>query len=329
MGLGTALKILCGKWWVASGADIHNVNSGNVGIGTAAPTARLHVREAQLAVIGQLEGNGQGSLRLSDGAANRGSIGFGGPGLLFSDALPESLGVRSEGAIHLGVESSVAMTVREVGYGPGTGYVGVGTTEPTAILTVAGEDSPRVHVTSNSGANPSGPSRTWGLLAFADEKFYVTDVTGISDCLTVVPGGNVGIGTSNPTARLDVAGDCHVAGNLVVTGSKSALVETEHYGKRLLYAHECATSRLVDEGTARLDDGVATVPLDPLFSDTVEGDVLVHVTPHGRASLYVADSGRHGFVVRLIDGDPAAEFAWLVSGTRKGHAGIRLEALGS
>jgi hypothetical protein len=126
-----------------------------------------------------------------------------------------------------------------------------------------------------------------------------------------------------------VAGDCRVAGNLVVTGSKSAVVETEHYGKRLLYAYEGATSRLVDEGTARLADGVATVPMDPLFIDSIEGDLLVPVTPHGRASLYIADSGRDGFVVRLIDDDPAAEFAWLVSGTRKGHAGIRLETSSS
>jgi hypothetical protein len=61
MGLEAALKILCGKWWVASGADIHNTNSGNVGIGAAAPTARLHVREPESASIARLEGNGQGS----------------------------------------------------------------------------------------------------------------------------------------------------------------------------------------------------------------------------------------------------------------------------
>lgn len=43
MSLVTALKSLCGKWWASSGDDIHNLNAGNVGIGTM-PTARLHVR---------------------------------------------------------------------------------------------------------------------------------------------------------------------------------------------------------------------------------------------------------------------------------------------
>jgi hypothetical protein len=102
MSLVTALKGLCGKWWASSGDDIHNLNAGNVGIGTM-PTARLHVREPRSALIAQLEGSGQGSLGWSDGSDNRGSVGFGGPGQILTDALPDSMSFRAEGAIHLGV----------------------------------------------------------------------------------------------------------------------------------------------------------------------------------------------------------------------------------
>jgi len=163
------------------------------------------------------------------------NVGFDGPGHIFSEALPDSMAVRGRGAIHLGVESSVAFTIREVGYPPGSGYVGVGTTEPTAILTVAGEDSPRIHLTSNSGANPQAPSTTWALVSFTDQKLYVTDVTGSR--LDVE-------GDAKFARGLTVVGDCTVGGDLVVAGSGSAAVETRRHGKRLLNALEGASARL-------------------------------------------------------------------------------------
>ncbi len=54
----------------------------------------------------------------------------------------------------------------------------------------------------------------------------------------------------------------------------------------------------------------------------------MHVTPHGDASLYVAEVGREHFVVRARAGDSNVAFAWRLSATRKGYAGVRLEAAG-
>lgn len=130
---------------------------GKVGIGTPSPSDALHIKEMVRATIARFEGNGQGSVVFFDGAAtDRGRMGFGTAGHIFSEAHPNSLAIRSEAALHLGIGSSVSMTIREIGYPPGNGYIGIGTAEPTAILTVAGEDSPRIHITSNSpGPNPS------------------------------------------------------------------------------------------------------------------------------------------------------------------------------
>jgi hypothetical protein len=128
--------------------------------------------------------------------------------------------------------------------------------------------------------------------------------------------GNVGIRTTNPTSTL------YVAGTFTATGTKSATVDTA-FGKRKLFSLEAPEVRFIDEGTARLQNGTAMVILDPIFVETIEGKLRVHVTPLGPASLYVAEQGKDYFVVKSIDGSDV-EFNWLVSAYRKGYAGIRL-----
>jgi len=116
-------------------------------------------------------------------------------------------------------------------------------------------------------------------------------------------------------------------GDFIATGTKSAVVEAAEFGQRKLYAAESPEVRFFDEGLARLKGGVARVALDPVFLETIEGEYLVHVTPYGDAGLYVAEVGRDYFVVKARDGDPNAAFAWRLSATRKGYAGVRLEQI--
>jgi hypothetical protein len=130
--------------------------------------------------------------------------------------------------------------------------------------------------------------------------------------------GNVGIGTTTPTSTL------HVNGTFTATGTKSATVETPSFGKRKLYAIESANVRFNDEGMAKLNNGQATIKLDPVYLETIEGDLLIHVTPYGNASLYVAERGADYFVVKSREGNDV-EFAWQVSAFRKGYSNVRLE----
>jgi hypothetical protein len=113
--------------------------------------------------------------------------------------------------------------------------------------------------------------------------------------------------------------------DFVVTGAKSAVVDTSSYGQRKLYAIEAPDVRFSDEGMARLQGGVVRIEIDPIFLETIEGEYLVHVTPYGDASLYVAGVGQDYFVVKAREGDPNAAFAWRLSATRKGYGGVRLE----
>jgi len=116
-----------------------------------------------------------------------------------------------------------------------------------------------------------------------------------------------------------------VTGNFQASGTKSAIVQAGKHGQRKLYAIEAPDVRFSDEGLARLQGGAARIELDPIFTETIEGDYLVHVTPYGNASLYVAEIGQSYFIVQARDGDPNVAFAWRLSAVRKGYAGIRLE----
>jgi hypothetical protein len=125
--------------------------------------------------------------------------------------------------------------------------------------------------------------------------------------------------------RINRDGSVEVPGDFTVGGDKSAVVETESYGGRKLYAFEQPTSRFGDEGRAELDDGTARVELDPIFLETVEDDFLIHLTPYGDASLYVAEIGADYFVVEAREGADDVPFAWMLTATRNGYEDVRLE----
>jgi hypothetical protein len=133
--------------------------------------------------------------------------------------------------------------------------------------------------------------------------------------------GHVGIGTPSPTAAL------HVIGDLVATGSKSALIETATYGKRQLYAVESPENWFEDFGNAKLTDGEALVALDPIFVETVNTGMKYHVfmTPNGDCLLSVADKSESSFTVKQLFGqDHGCSFDYRIVARRKGYEKVRL-----
>jgi len=180
----------------------------------------------------------------------------------------------------------------------------------------------------------------WGLTVCSDAataggKFYVRQLAnndysiGIgtegAGCLRIDPGSGSGATTIFEHGLVKVYGSLEVGGDLWVQHAKSAVVETRDYGKRLLYSTEGPESRFADEGVAKLENGSARVQIDPVFLQTIEGPYVVHVTPYGGAALYVAEIGKDYFIVKAREADTNVEFAWRLSGYRKGYAGIRLQ----
>ncbi len=148
-------------------------------------------------------------------------------------------------AIIVGAVSTVGSAFAQANNYPASGAVGLGTNSPAHRLHVFNSDFTGIAVEGNGGANyiesyflaksnNSGrgaglflqnvaENTTWyvGVPYNYTGNFMISRKTGTSDLsaadpgysvLTILPSGNIGVGTSTPTALLDVAGTAKVQG---------------------------------------------------------------------------------------------------------------------
>ena len=111
------------------------------------------------------------------------------------------------------------------------GNVGIGTSSPSRLLHVAGVGVPAVIDSTNSNAlklqwMDNGVSRGY-VGAGSDQSFYVADSAGSIQMTVENSSGNVGIGTTTPTAVLTVNGGSGDASSL---GGLLALNTSSHQG---------------------------------------------------------------------------------------------------
>ncbi len=117
-------------------------------------------------------------------------------------------------------------------------------------------------------------------------------------------------------------------GNFIATGTKSAAVALPDNRSVLLYAVESPENWFEDFGSGQLQDGAATIALDPTFMQTVNpAGYHVYVTPNGDCEgLYVTGKTATSFEVHeLHAGKSRVFFDYRVVARRKGLERLRLE----
>jgi Peptidase_G2, IMC autoproteolytic cleavage domain len=207
--------------WATNGTNINNTNTGNVGIGTTTPTAKLEVN-GTTAVSGNLvkfagtDPNGNVLAEIvSTGTAGAllSLTGGGGTPFLFQSGGTNS-GIGNN-RLSIGTWSNFGLfTIQS------NGNVGIGTTSPLTFFhakspatthgnmyldtTSAGYSTAfsfleggvgRASIQHNASVLPGGlVFQTGGIAAPASTRMVITST------------GNVGIGTNSPSVRLDVAG---------------------------------------------------------------------------------------------------------------------------
>ena len=171
----------------------------NVGIGTTVPTAKLDVA---------------GSASLSGTLAFRGTTD---PKI---DVLNgENLGFRT--SLNGDAGLTERMTILN------NGNVGIGTTNPVGKLEVSNSEAVNLFVTDTGGAKAwinAGTSNTL-LGSYTNHRTGLT-VNG-TEYLSVITGGNVGIGTTNPSTLLQLGTAGTTAGTLSLAGGTSGLVTVD------------------------------------------------------------------------------------------------------
>lgn len=122
------------------------------------------------------------------------------------------------------------LTVSGVGNSSFVGNVGIGTTTPAGKLTV---DGGQIGVRGSASYSQyvllpvPGSTETWLIRnQAATNDFQITPFTTNSDTpvMTIKNTGNVGIGTTGPSAKLAINGGLHVGGDSD-PGNKNALID--------------------------------------------------------------------------------------------------------
>jgi hypothetical protein len=201
-----------GGYWAANGNHIYNTNSGNVGIGTTAPSEKLHV-------AGTIRIEGWDAVLHSVDTAGRyqdliGTYQGWNPNTVYIagyNAVNNPSG-RNTTAVSIGGSGSERLWVNLT-----TGNVGIGTTAPAGQLDVASSfyTAQGTIIVRPQGwwyeggeiqlIDPWG-SNSWNIDNYQGRiRFH----RGGTEYMTIVPNGNVGIGTSNPTTRavVDIEGN--------------------------------------------------------------------------------------------------------------------------
>jgi hypothetical protein len=318
---------------------------GSVGIGIASPAARLHVLGPDNTIGAYPE------MIIADSTAMAANVG-GGFGLqgkytaggaiatfaAVKGGKETATGGNYQGYLSFWTQPSSLTERMRITSG---GNVGIGTTTPQNALHVVGPDNtvaalPGVIVGDSSAMGPnvgggfglqgkytaSGLFATLGAVKAGKENGTDGSYTGylsfwtqggvLSERFRITSGGNVGIGTTTPSAKLHVAGDMMVDGNI---GAKyQDVAEWVEAAEPL----EPGTIVVID-GSSRNRVKAAKVSYDSAVAGAVSAQPGLLLGEPGPGKLLIAQSGR----VRVkVDARYGAIRAGdlLVTSPRKGYA---------
>ena len=174
------------------------ISTGNVGIGTTSPTAKLEIAGFSTGAGLKLNyGNSSGTIEAVNFIANGGANGIIGMQMV-------SAGV---GDLWLGGSGGRSLTLYR------DGNIGIGTTSPISKLHVADTGESVITIQDLDGTNQflnighNGGSSYFlsrDNISNGNFSWYTYDGTTLSTRMYIAPGGNVGIGTTTPTYKLSV-----------------------------------------------------------------------------------------------------------------------------
>ena len=187
--------------------------SGNLGIGTSSPNYLMTMYKASLPIL-QIANSTSGS-GASDGL------------LMYLNGANATLSNEESGYLRFQTAGTERAVIDS------SGNVGIGTSSPAYKLDVSGTNDQYIRVTTTTAGgyaagirmNSTG-SREFGIFADSSMRFY--DFTASATRLTLDSSGNLGIGTSSPTDKLQVGA---FSGNNVITvGAGTAGVSSVYFG---------------------------------------------------------------------------------------------------
>jgi len=181
--------------WTISGNNMYSAVSGNVGIGTTNPSHKLQIRNGNMQLISQ---GADAYIKLSSDEDEDIT-----PAYIWSENAKGFAVGSTHGSPQLLVNAS-------------TGKVGIGTTTPSQKLSIRDGNMSMVSEGSDSfiflGSDELGDAIGSYLWTDDNVGFAIGSTEGVPQFVVKNENGNVGIGTTSPGARLEVAGQIKITG---------------------------------------------------------------------------------------------------------------------
>ena len=303
--------------WTIAGSNMYSAVSGNVGIGTSGPTAKLQVDGgsgyyAQLgrtdrAVYGVNTGVSTGVLGSSEGVhgyhMSSGNFGYLGSGSRGAHGEHGSSG----NFAHLGTANEAVY-----GYNDGTGNSGYIGTDDHGVK------------------GRHGSSSNYGYLGGSSYAVYGSHHDSgnsgeLGSPLVGAHGQNDSTGYYGQLGTNDYG--VYYSGGISGTGKGGLIVRTED-GPREMCFHQTTESWCEDFGSGRISSGRAEVRLadDYLQTVTVSGahPLKVFITPNERIGEWWVEKNASGFTLLAPDAPEGARFDYRVAAKQRGYEHDRL-----
>jgi hypothetical protein len=309
---------------------------GNVGIGTTTPITKLSLGGYNGARLPYIDGTGYtfNAQGITVPSSNNGNAAIGGgidltnntysvgaysPIISFSSLSSNSAYNNSYAGIwgilagqggdanwvtgHIAFGTSSSYGISERMRITSAGNVGIGTTAPTAALTVSGTNIGAAIDWNNTTAS-TGRNFRW--VSLNSGGFAVEDITAGSERMRITSAGNVGIGTSNPTQKLQVIGTAQVDNGGINLGGTSSVSGNNPQLRRANSSNDLGiatggSDRITVLGTGNV--GIGTTSPQSKFQVNVGTDQNVAINSTGGVSRISAyDDAASNSVPLIING---------------------------
>ena len=266
---------------------------------------RLQQRDAQgRAIVAESEPNKlvglEKALRFAPSISGTGTTGRitkwqDGPNGVVADSVITEL----SGNVGIGAGTTIPGEKLSVGYGANTD-ISIGSL--TNNKTYLGSFNNNVvfainrRVSDGNFANPGLPTASFGFYTSSGDSailFNTSNTNGVLDTerMRIDKSGNVGIGTSSPGAKLDVAGDLQVTGNAVITGNIAA--KYQDIAEWVAARQQLAAGTVVILDVTRTDAVVAsTRAYDAHIAGVISSQPGLILGQGGQGKVLVAMTGR-------------------------------------
>lgn len=157
-------------------------------------------------------------------------------------------------------------------------------------------------------ASENSFGKTGGKLSNSNEDLYIHQDNSQAYIKLDYDGGdiylNAGYGSSGNIhlSPRTSSNEVIVYGAFKVLGSKNAIIPTQHYGVRSMYAEEADKSYFSTKGIAETINGVCIVELDPMFLEVIELNstvpYIIQLTSYSDARIWVDSIEDDKFTIR-------------------------------